>query len=51
MLNQTASFLNKTGFTWFVPFVRIAAGEDPREQLKEILLQIGFRCWHSRCSC
>lgn len=41
MLNQTANFLGKTGLTWFVPFVRLLAGEDPRQQLKEIMLQIG----------
>ncbi|MCB1894948.1 MAG: ABC transporter permease [Zoogloeaceae bacterium] len=41
MLNATANFLNKTGFTWFVPFVRLAAGEDPKEQFKDILRQIG----------
>jgi len=41
MLNTTANFFNKTGFTWFVPFVRLAAGEDPREQIKDIMVQIG----------
>lgn len=41
MLNKLASFFKKTGLTWFVPFVRLAAGEDPREQLREIILQIG----------
>jgi nitrate/nitrite transport system permease protein len=41
MLNQLANFFKKTGLTWFVPFVRLAAGEDPREQFREILLQIG----------
>lgn len=41
MLTTTANFLNKTGFTWFVPFLRLAAGEDPREQLRDILRQIG----------
>lgn len=41
MLSQTASILNKTGLTWFVPFLRLAAGEDPRQQVKEILVQIG----------
>lgn len=41
MLTQTAHFLGKTGLTWFVPFVRLAAGEDPRQQLKDIIMQIG----------
>lgn len=42
MLNQTVNFLGKTGLTWFVPIVRLAAGEDPREQLREILRTIGI---------
>jgi nitrate/nitrite transport system permease protein len=42
MLNQTVNFLDKTGLTWFVPFVRLAGGEDPRQQLREIILQIGI---------
>ena len=41
MLNQAATILTKTGLTWFVPFVRLAAGEEPRQQMREILLQIG----------
>ncbi len=41
MLTQTTNFLTKTGLTWFVPFVRLAAGEDPREQAREILMKIG----------
>ena len=41
MLIQLANFFTKTGLTWFVPFVRLAAGEAPREQMREILLQIG----------
>lgn len=41
MLNTTINFLGKTGLTWFIPFIRLAAGEDPREQVREILMQIG----------
>jgi nitrate/nitrite transport system permease protein len=41
MLNQTVTILGKTGMTWFVPIVRLAAWEDPREQLREVLRQIG----------
>ncbi|WP_199688192.1 ABC transporter permease [Noviherbaspirillum sedimenti] len=33
--------MDKTGLTWFVPFVRLMAGENPRQQMKEIMLQIG----------
>ncbi len=42
MLNTTANFFNRTGFTWFVPFIRLAQGDDPREQIKDILVQIGI---------
>lgn len=41
MLTQTANVFGKLGLTWFVPFFRLAAGEDPRTQLREILMQIG----------
>lgn len=41
MLNKTANVLNKLGLTWFVPFVRLLAGEDPKTQIREIVLQIG----------
>ncbi|MBL8485029.1 MAG: hypothetical protein JNJ60_22725, partial [Rhodocyclaceae bacterium] len=56
---KRANFLNKTGFTWFVPFVRLAAGEDPKEQIKDILRQIGvpvlafvifLAIWHALAS-
>ncbi len=42
MLNQTVNVLNKTGLTWFVPMVRLTAGEDPAEQFREILRRIGI---------
>lgn len=35
------SFLNLIGFTWFIPFVKLLSGEDPIQQLKEILKVIG----------
>lgn len=41
MLNKLVNFFQKTGLTWFVPISRLIAGEDPREQVREILLQIG----------
>lgn len=41
MINQTVNVLGKTGLTWFIPFVRLAAGEDPRTQMREIVMQIG----------
>ncbi len=42
MLNHTVTFLGKTGLTWFVPLVRLAAGEDPREQARALLRMIGI---------
>lgn len=41
MLNRTVGILGKSGLTWLVPIVRLAAGEDPREQFRQILFQIG----------
>lgn len=41
MLNQTVNILNKSGLTWFVPMLRLAAGEDPKEQVREILRRVG----------
>lgn len=42
MLNQTVNVLNRTGMTWFVPIVRLAAGEEPAEQVRELLRRIGI---------
>ena len=41
MINQTANFFGKAGLPWMVPIVRLIGRDDPREQAKEILLQIG----------
>jgi nitrate/nitrite transport system permease protein len=41
-LNHAVNFLGKTGLTWFIPVVRLMAGEDPREQARELFLQIGI---------
>lgn len=41
MNNQLIKFLNITGLTWFVPFVKIAAGENPTQQARELLLIMG----------
>lgn len=35
------NFLELIGFTWFIPFVKLFAGEDPVTQFKEIVKQIG----------
>ncbi len=35
------NFLELTGLTWGIPFVNLLAGEDPKEQFKEMWLAIG----------
>jgi nitrate/nitrite transport system permease protein len=41
MLTQTVNVLNRTGLTWFIPVVRLAAGEDPAAQAREMLRIVG----------
>lgn len=41
MFNTLANLFKKLGLTWFVPFCRLAAGEDAKTQIREILIQIG----------
>jgi len=41
MTNQLIKFFNITGLTWFVPFVKIAAGENPTQQVKQLWLIMG----------
>ncbi|MGZ8190397.1 MAG: ABC transporter permease [Methylococcaceae bacterium] len=41
MNNQLIKFLNITGLTWFVPLVKIAAGENPTKQVRELFLIMG----------
>lgn len=36
------NFLELIGFTWFIPFVRLLSGENPADQLKDIVKQIGL---------
>lgn len=42
MINKITNFFNITGLTWFVPLVRLAAGESPKEQLKQLGLVMGI---------
>ncbi len=42
MSNKLIKFLNITGLTWFVPFVRIAAGDNPVEQIRQLWLIMGI---------
>jgi nitrate/nitrite transport system permease protein len=41
MNNQLIKFFNITGLTWFVPLVKIAAGENPTQQIRQLLLIVG----------
>lgn len=41
MSNTLIKFFNMTGLTWFVPFVKIAAGENPGQQLRQLWLIMG----------
>lgn len=41
MSNKLIKFFNITGLTWFVPLVKIAAGENPAQQLRQLWLIMG----------
>ena len=40
MKDKIIHFLEMTGFTWFVPFVKVATGESPQQQLKELATMV-----------
>lgn len=42
MINRIVNFLQISGFTWFVPLARMAAGESPKEQAKQLWLVMGI---------
>ena len=41
MSNKLIKFFNITGLTWFVPFVKIAAGGNPAQQVRQLFLIMG----------
>ncbi|MGJ0492775.1 ABC transporter permease [Methylobacter sp.] len=41
MNSKLISFFNLTGLTWFVPVIKIAAGENPARQVRELWLMMG----------
>jgi len=41
MTNKLIKFLSITGLTWFVPLVKIAAGENPAQQIRQLWLIMG----------
>jgi len=38
---QVANFFDKAGLTWFVPIVRLLAGDDPGTQFKSLWMLVG----------
>jgi len=40
-INRAAGFLELVGFGWLVPCLKIAAGDNPRQQAKELWRQLG----------
>ncbi len=41
MSKQLIKFFNITGLTWFIPLVKIAIGDNPAQQVRELLLIMG----------
>lgn len=41
MNNRLIKFFNITGLTWFVPVVRLCAGENPTQQVRQLWLIMG----------
>lgn len=41
MNNRLIKFFNITGFTWFVPVVKLCAGENPAQQVRQLWLMMG----------
>ncbi|MGR9087372.1 MAG: ABC transporter permease [Gammaproteobacteria bacterium] len=42
MSNKIIKLFNMAGLTWFVPFVRIASGDNPVEQVRQLWLIMGI---------
>jgi nitrate/nitrite transport system permease protein len=40
--SKLINFFNLTGLTWFVPVIKIAAGENPARQARELWLMMGI---------
>jgi nitrate/nitrite transport system permease protein len=40
-VNPVANFLDRAGFTWFAPILRLCVGDDPVSQLRRLRLLIG----------
>ena len=42
MANQLIKFFNLIGLTWLVPVVKLASGENPAQQLRDLWLMVGI---------
>lgn len=42
MATKVINFMSLAGLTWFIPFVRLATGENPKDQVRDILTIIGI---------
>ncbi len=40
-MNNVLRILNLTGMTWFIPLVRLCAGDNPQQQIKSLWLMAG----------
>lgn len=40
-VNPVANFLDRAGFTWFAPILRLCAGDDPKFQLRKLGALVG----------
>jgi nitrate/nitrite transport system permease protein len=41
MKHKLLKFLHITGLTWFIPLVKMATGDNPNQQIRELLLVMG----------
>jgi hypothetical protein len=42
MKDKVISILDVCGFKWITPFIRIASGEDPKEQMRKVASSVGI---------
>ena len=42
MKDKIISILELTGFTWFIPLVKLVSGESPKQQLQDLVKMIGI---------
>lgn len=40
-MNKLIKFLSITGLTWFIPLIKICAGENPKQQIRQLWLIMG----------